>query len=296
MSLILNAHQYLHLTLKVGAPGAVATRISVSATPSSTQFPTQVIADTAFPADLLFDGPPTAIAVDINAEINNSSGTNGSAAWVALPGKTATPATPSHSVQFSWANGTIIVATAREIAYSDVISIAMNHPPREVGTYGVKYFDGSTGVEYWDGKNWDGMTDVARYSGRPCLLSREEKKHYVDNILAGIDSAKDSDRGAIAAASALTLARHYATKVEKNRTGNKVGVHILNTCAFYLLAQDLGVNFDSDAQGPASATDREFLAWSYQEIAKRYRDSIQVMLNGPKRASELRLWLNDIVG
>jgi len=184
-----------------------------------------------------------------------------------------------------------------EQQYSDAISIAMIHPPLENGTYGVQCFDGSTGVAVWDGSSWTGMENVARYSGRPLLLTREEKKQRIENILAGINAAKQSDQRAIAAASALALARHYATKMEKNRTGDKVRKHILNMCGFYLIAQHAGLSFDpADASTLASLTDKKLLTWAYDEIAKDDRDHIEAMLNGnSKREADLHAWLKDVL-
>jgi len=188
-------------------------------------------------------------------------------------------------------------ATPMDIAYSDAISVAMNHPPLEAGAYGVKYFDGSTGSEVWDGENWIGSTNVARYSGRPFLLTKGEKKHHVDIILAAVTAGEKSDRNKIAAASALALARHYASKVEKNRTGSKVGIHIQNMLGFYLLARNLGMNFEPDDSSTiASITDKKLLAWAYQEIARKDCDRIEEIVRGrSKRGSELHAWLIDIL-
>jgi hypothetical protein len=181
--------------------------------------------------------------------------------------------------------------------YSDAISIAMIHPPLEHGTYGVQCFDGSTGVAVWDGSSWTGMANVARYSGRPFLLTREEKKQHIDHIIAGVNAAKQSDQRTLAATSALALARHYASKMEKNRTGDKVRKHILNMCGFYLIAQHAGLSFDpADSSTRATLTDKKLLAWAYDEIAKVDRDRIEAMLNGnSKREPDLQAWLKDIL-
>ncbi|PRC92500.1 hypothetical protein [Solimicrobium silvestre] len=295
MSLILKAQQYVHMTLKVGALSSVAYRFTITASPSTFQFPSEVIPGTSFPTDMLFEGPPPATQVDINGEINNPQSLTCPAGWGPLGGKTVTPTTPSNSVQFAWLNGTTIVATAMDITYSDAISIAMNRPPLEAGAYGVKYFDGSTGVEVWDGNNWIGMANIARYSGRPFLLTKEEKKQCIENILAGINTPKQSDQRMIASGNALALARHYATKMEKNPTGHKVRIHILNMCGFYLLARNLGVSFTSnDNSTLASTTDKNLLAWAYQDIAKSDCDRIEAMLDGTlKRRADLQSWLKD---
>jgi len=188
-------------------------------------------------------------------------------------------------------------ATPLDIAYSDAISIAMNHPPLEAGTYGVKYFDGSTGSEIWDGEYWIGRTDVARYSGRPFLLTREEKKIHVDNITAAINAKDKSDQRRSASESALALARHYALKVEKNRTGSKVGIHIQAMLGFYILASNLGMNLDLDNNSSmASITDKKLLAWAYREITKEDGDRIAEKLSlRSKRGPELQAWLKDIL-
>jgi len=181
--------------------------------------------------------------------------------------------------------------------YSDAISIAMIHPPQEHGTYGVQCFDGSTGVAIWNGSNWTGMTGIARYSGRPLLLTREEKKQHIENILAGINSPHQSDQRTIASTSALALARHYATKMEKNRTGDKVRKHILNMCGFYLIARHAGLSFElNDDSTRASLTDKKLLMWAYEEIAKEDRDRIEAMLNETlKRGPDLQSWLKDVL-
>ncbi len=185
---------------------------------------------------------------------------------------------------------------AMNITYSDAISVAMNHPPQEAGAYGVKYFDGSTGSEVWDGKNWLGTTNVAFYSGRPLLLTKEEKKHHVDTILAAAP-AKQADQNKLAAASALAMARHYACKVEKNRTGSKVVIHIQNMLGFYLLAQNLGMQFDAeDGSAMATITDKKLLTWARQEIAKK--DSVRIektMADALKRGAKLQAWIKEVL-
>ncbi len=189
------------------------------------------------------------------------------------------------------------LTTAMEITYSDAISIAMNHPPLEPGAYGVQYFDGSTGSEIWNGENWVDSTHVARYSGRPFLLTREEKKQQVDRILAALDSRNPSGQNRMASESALALARHYALKVEKNRTGSKVGLHIQAMLGFYLLAKNFGMNFAMDNSATrASITDKKLLAWASQDIAAQDRDRIEEITgNALQHRAELQAWLKDLV-
>jgi len=181
--------------------------------------------------------------------------------------------------------------TTTDIAYLDAVSVAMNHPPLEAGVYGVKYFDGSTGSEEWDGANWIGRTDVARYSGRPLLLSKVEKQEHVDTILGTVSSVHTPS------ASALALARHYASKLEKNRTGSKVGVHVQNMFGFYLLAKNLGMNFDAnDNSTPATITDKKLLEWAHQEIGKKDADRLaKIMREAAKPGPALQAWLKEIL-
>lgn len=182
--------------------------------------------------------------------------------------------------------------------YSEATSVAMNHPPVEHGAYGVKCFDGATGVATWNGSNWSGMENIAFYSGRPLLLGKELKLQHIANILAGGGPTQTNDQRTIAGSSAVAVARHYATKMEKNRTGSKERQHTLTMCGFYLIAQNSGVNFDLNSSSTLiSITDKKLLEWAYWEISEADRARFSAMLSGATdQKSALQAWLKELLG
>lgn len=166
-------------------------------------------------------------------------------------------------------------------------------PPIERGLYAVLRENGQTQEGVWNGRCWEGLTDVVSYSGVPRLLSLAQREQCRRNIRAGVEVPEGHKERTLAKLSALRLARYRAVTIAKAVSEADQLLHIRDMVGHFKVACTLGVSYSGDAPSESTETDRALFAWGIEQIRARDPKWFLDTARGIETPEGIRGWLDN---